>query len=31
LKIVQSANHWTDVQNSCGVALGLRGGRGALA
>ncbi len=27
----QSANRSADVQNSCGVALGLRGGRGALA
>ena len=30
-KHCQSANRSADVQNSCGVALGLRGGRGALA
>ena len=30
-KHYQSANRSADVQNSCGVALGLRGGRGALA
>ena len=31
VKYRQTANRSADVQNSCGVVLGLRGGRGALA